>query len=367
MLVELVLDGYGAHLGARELNFVVESKGRVSENHPFHSVESIRIDSGNHVSAKALAWASIYGIKVLVTSQSGRPLGVYLPLNYDMHVGTRVKQYETHNTEKGVRIAKAIVKTKIETQSTLLDKYGIDDNSIKSKAMNQINDLKAEKVGQIRAKLQSIEGHFGKFYFNKIVNLFPDNLKIRSRQDHKAADATNNLLNLGYEVLKWEVYKSILEAHLDPYLGFLHSIQHAKPSLVCDLQEPYRPIIDGFLIEYCQKLREKDLQPKYEDGKPRIFLKYPESSKLIGAVNTCLGSRVEKQRTRKYGSYSEIKTVIREDTEQLARYIRGELPTWEPTSLCMNIGSSFNDKVQSPSRLPSLRDRIIQPLSPNQP
>lgn len=187
------------------------------------------------------------------------------------------------------------------------------------------------------------------------------------RQDYKAIDATNNLFNLGYEVLKWQVYKSVLEAHLDPYLGFLHSIQHSKPSLICDLQEPYRPLIDSFLIEYCQKLREKDLQPRYDDGKPRIFLKYPESSKFIEQVNIYLSNKVKKQRTRKYGSHSEIKTVIREDTEQLARYIRGELPTWEPTILRIDIVNSFDGKAQSPSRLLSSSDRIIQPLYPNQP
>jgi CRISPR/Cas system-associated endonuclease Cas1 len=32
-------------------------------------------------------------------------------------------------------------------------------------------------------------------------------------------------------------------------LGFLHSIQHGKPSLVSDFQELYRYLIDDFLIE----------------------------------------------------------------------------------------------------------------------
>jgi CRISPR/Cas system-associated endonuclease Cas1 len=44
-------------------------------------------------------------------------------------------------------------------------------------------------------------------------------------------------------------------AHLDPYLGYLHSIQFAKPSLVCDIQEVFRGLIDEFLIGYSQKLK----------------------------------------------------------------------------------------------------------------
>ncbi len=45
---------------------------------------------------------------------------------------------------------------------------------------------------------------------------------------HNAEDPLNNLLNLGHEVLKGEVYRGVVYAHLDPYLGYLHSIQFAK-------------------------------------------------------------------------------------------------------------------------------------------
>ena len=49
-----------------------------------------------------------------------------------------------------------------------------------------------------------------------------------------------------------------MKAKLEPYLGFLHSLQHGKPSLVCDLQDVYRYLIDDYLIERGQKLRKKD-------------------------------------------------------------------------------------------------------------
>jgi CRISPR/Cas system-associated endonuclease Cas1 len=51
-------------------------------------------------------------------------------------------------------------------------------------------------------------------------------------------------------------------AHLDPYLGYLHSIQSAKPSLVCDIQEIFRGLIDEFLIGYSQKLKRDDFEDK---------------------------------------------------------------------------------------------------------
>jgi CRISPR-associated protein Cas1 len=331
--MKLKINHFGKYLGTEKFDFIIKTKGEIIEVKPFHAVDEINLSSGNYVSTKALAWASIYGIKCLVTSQSGRPLGVFLPLNHDKHVDTRMKQYEAYSSHIGVEIAKSIVKTKIESQTILLEKHGITCDKQSDRAIEKLERIEAEKVELIRTKLHSIEGHFGKFYFNRIMKLFPEFMREQLRQKYKAVGVLNNLFNLGYEVLKWEVYKSVLNAHLDPYLGFLHSIQHSKPSLVCDLQEPYRPLIDDFLINYSQDLGNKDVEVKYGGKHPRLFLKHEESSKLIAELNKYLNTKIKKQRTRRYGKTSKIRTIIREDSEQLSRFIRNEFDRWKPSNI----------------------------------
>jgi len=327
------LSGYGKHLGTKKFDFVI-SKGQEKVTvKPFHAINEINISSGNLISSKALAWASIYGIKTLVTSQSGRPLGVLLPLNYDSHVQTRIKQYEAYSNRVGVQIAKTIAKSKIEAQASLLEKHEIYCEGHIKRALDKLEKLQANSIDQIRTKLHSIEGHFGKFYFKELIKLFPRELQTRVRHSYKAVDITNNLFNLGYEVLKWEVYKSVINAHLDPFLGFLHSIQPGKPSLVCDLQEPYRPIIDGFLINYSKKLEKKDLEANYYGSFPRIFLKHEVSTKMIDELNSLLETKIEKQRTRKFGTKSTIATIITEDIEQLANFLRKGTSNWNATNL----------------------------------
>jgi CRISPR/Cas system-associated endonuclease Cas1 len=49
-----------------------------------------------------------------------------------------------------------------------------------------------------------------------------------------------------------------------PYLGFLHSVQYGKPSLVFDLQELYRHLMDDFTIQFCQGLKESHFTVKSE-------------------------------------------------------------------------------------------------------
>lgn len=268
-----------------------------------------------------------------MTSHSGRPLGVFLPLIHDMHVENRVKQYQAHNNEKGLLIAKAILKAKIIAQASLLARYNVDFDP--QPYLRKIERMKMQAGEKARTALFSIEGEFSSRYIKQLVKLFPKGLQTDARESYGATAALDNIFNLSYEVLRWEVYKSILGSHLDPYLGYLHSIEHSKPSLACDLQEPYRAWIDGFLVEYCRTLSEKDLQMRFDGRKPRIFLKHPVSSRLIAKLNKYLNSKVMKQRTHKYGSRSRMKTIIQEDTERLAGYIRGKLSTWEPTVMPM--------------------------------
>ena len=57
---------------------------------------------------------------------------------------------------------------------------------------------------------------------------------MRVRISDKSRARMNNTFNLAYEILAWKIHKALVKAKLEPYLGFLHSNQMAKLSLVCD-------------------------------------------------------------------------------------------------------------------------------------
>lgn len=85
------------------------------------------------------------------------------------------------------------------------------------------------------------------------------------RRGFKAYDGLNSIFNYCYEMLSWKVHRALINAKLEPYLGFLHSVQFGKPNLLCDFQELYRYLLDDFLIEHCQDLRKKDFIVKTEN------------------------------------------------------------------------------------------------------
>ena len=125
-----------------------------------------------------------------------------------------------------------------------------------------------------------------------------------------------------------------MKARLEPYLGFLHSVQFGKPSLVCDFQELYRYLIDDFLIERCHKLRKKDFvlvtdfMMHLKMGK-KIHLKEYETDSLAEDLNAFFDHMVNVERI-KVGKRQTIDTLISEEALLFAKYLRQEKNTWIP-------------------------------------
>jgi CRISPR/Cas system-associated endonuclease Cas1 len=125
-----------------------------------------------------------------------------------------------------------------------------------------------------------------------------------------------------------------IKAKLEPYLGFLHSVQHGKPSLVCDFIELYRYLIDAFLIEHCRRLSSKDFIVKTENlgrekqGK-REYLNNPKTRELIAKLNFFFESSVVIPRI-KVGKKQTFETLINEEALLFAKYLRNEIEKWIP-------------------------------------
>ena len=138
----------------------------------------------------------------------------------------------------------------------------------------------------------------------------------------------NNIFNLAYEVLQWKVHRAIIRAKMEPYLGFLHSVQVGKPSLVCDLQELYRCLVDDFVIQFCQGIKERDFSVKRESvsrkrkGK-REYLNDTETRRMMRELQEYFESRVEIPLIR-HGKKQRIETLVNEEALLLAKHLRGE-------------------------------------------
>ena len=314
--------------------FIVKDKQGNVDRYPLFEKEigEVVLKSGNFVSTGALASLGFWDIDVLVLTQRGRPVATLKSLEDDSHVQTRLCQYEAYSNSKGIYIAKQLVLSKIEGQNRVLEKHGLQTHSQTVK--REVEKLESESLDAVRKKLITIESKYTRRYFRQIFRLFPEKLRPKSRRTFKAYDGMNNIFNLAYEVLSWKVHRALIKAKLEPYLGFLHSVQYGRSSLVCDFQELYRYLIDDFLIQYCQKLRKKDFAVKSESvsskrkGK-RECLNRSKTREMMKQLYKYFESKVEVPRIR-VGKRQTIETLINEEAMLLAKFLRGERDSWTP-------------------------------------
>jgi CRISPR-associated protein Cas1 len=330
---KLVLDGNGKYLGMEKGCFAVKSKDGIVAKYPLFESEigEVVLKSGNAVSTGALASLGFWGIDTLIMTQKGRPVAMLKSLDDDSHVKTRISQYEALKDGRVFEIAKQFVKSKIEGQNIVLKKYGLKtDTSVKLR----IDAIETEDLKKFRRRLMQIEAKFSEFYFKQVLRLIPERIRPDRRRGFKAYDGVNNLFNLAYELLAWKVHRALINAKLEPYLGFLHSEQFGKPSLVCDFQELYRYLIDDLLVQYCQNLAKRNFTFKTErisakkKGK-REYLNDVETKDFTSKLNNFFETYIEVPRI-KVGERQTIETLINEEALLFAKYLRNQKEKWNP-------------------------------------
>jgi len=332
---KLILDGQGYYLGMEKGCFVVRGKEGNVERIPLfeNEIGEIVVSSGNYISTGVLASCGFWSIPVFVKTRNGNPVAVLRSLDDDSHVKTRTAQYEALHNGKGVEIAKTVVYSKIEGQNIVLRRHGLGQLDL-TVFESRIEALRFESLKDARYRLNQIESKASEHYFSEIFKLLPYSLRVDKRKSWKAYDGVNNTFNLAYTFLKFKVHSAVLNAHLEPYLGFLHSEQLGKPSLVCDMTELYRYIVDNFIIEFSQFLTPKDFTVKTELystnrlGKRQV-LNREKTKELTKRLNQVFETKVNIPRMR-HGKSQAIETLINEEAYFLAKYLRNEKTEWKP-------------------------------------
>jgi CRISPR-associated protein Cas1 len=98
------------------------------------------------------------------------------------------------------------------------------------------------------------------------------------------------MLNYGYGVLYGIIERSVVVAGLDPYIGFIHTDNYNKVSLVFDVIEKYRIWIEQTVLGlFSKKSIKKDMFDKLANG----YNIGDEGKKvLIPAINEFLDQQI---------------------------------------------------------------------------
>ena len=149
-----------------------------------------------------------------------------------------------------------------------------------------------KKIEEARQSLLGIEGSIAKTYWQLVAKALDDTALFDGRSRRPATDNFNAILNYGYGMLYAIVEKAVLTVGLDPQLGFFHVDDYAKPTLVFDIIEPFRPWVDRLLLEafLTDQIPAHFFEPS-PDGKG-IYLSKMGKSWLIPALNGWMEEKI---------------------------------------------------------------------------
>jgi CRISPR-associated protein Cas1 len=147
-----------------------------------------------------------------------------------------------------VRLARAMVATKIKNQRTLLQRNHVEPPARALEGMRRLA-RQALEASELESLL-GIEGTAAHFYFGHFAGM----LKVENEDARPAFDFTrrnrrpprdpvNALLSLGYSLLTRDLTITCHTIGFDPFMGFYHQPRFGRPALALDLMEGFRPLI----------------------------------------------------------------------------------------------------------------------------
>lgn len=186
-----------------------------------------------------------YNIDTVLLTRYGRYLG-RLASPESKNVFLHKRQYLLlDDSIFGLRIVKAIVAGKISNMATLLMRIKRSRNKPEAgiKARQIQNLMPQLAIAKNIDSARGYEGRASAVYFEGFRFGFVENIGFSRRVRRPPTDPVNSVLSLLYTFLMNRVYAAVRVAGLDPYPGFLHSIDYGRYSLVLDLMEEFRTII----------------------------------------------------------------------------------------------------------------------------
>ncbi len=297
---------------------VVKLGDEIIRSYPEGSVERLIVFGNVRLTPQVISYLLKKGIEVLFLSANGTYRG-RLQGKFSKNVELRLLQYEKFKDSSfKLSVSKEFVRGKIRNSITLLQRYNWD--------------IKSEEIRNICSKLRSflmridfcetvdslmgLEGASANLYF-KGLNLCVKNeiFTFPSRSRRPPEDPANAVLSFLYTLLSYTVESSVYKEGLDPYVGFFHAIDYGRPSLVLDLMEEFRPLMDRIFLKLSNKkmllLGDFRFLQYDEEDSSGVYLTFEGMKKVIAEFQEQLKKRF-------------LGRVIDQQVHLLAKAIKGE-------------------------------------------
>jgi CRISPR-associated protein Cas1 len=297
--MQIVLDTRGLQFSVRNKCFLIEAESESRIIHPSR-VSSVLITAPCRISSPALVLAAQSEIPVIICNNWGKPEArIWSPRFFNIST-LRRKQYLFSVHVKALDWAYNIILKKIDGQTSNLTyisdrkpSLGSDTEKALREIETQLSRIQFSEKGNplvTKKTLLFVEAFTASRYWQLIGLKLPEPWNFTNRAKRNPSDPFNASVNYLYGMLRNQVETSVLSIGIDPALGIIHRDGYKMPSLVFDLMEPFRPIIDRTLIDSLlnEELRGEILE---DSGTDRMISKSGRKQ-LILLFNSKLKERI---------------------------------------------------------------------------
>ncbi len=330
--MQLVINTFGASLRKQGDRFLVKA-GDKQFAVSAHKVQSILLTTGAHLSTDAIELASTHNIDLVFLGRHGDPYARIWQAKMGSTATIRRRQIEVADGPEGLAFVRDWVQAKLRHQADFLDELRRrrpESDTLFQAPLTTLRDC-LTKVGELtgtldeqRGTLMGLEGSAGRSYFACLGQLVPENFRFEGRSRHPARDEFNAMLNYSYGVLYALVEKACICAGLDPFVGFLHTDNYNKKSLVYDLIEPFRILGDrATVLLFTGRRVQKDYFEPVPGG---TALNQPGRAVFLTHLNERLDKTIRYPVQGKPGKTRNVKQrdIIRHEAHALANALLGK-------------------------------------------
>lgn len=272
-----------------------------------------------NVSSVLLERCAAHGVAVALAVQGGHKT-LLLPPSQRQHL----QQLHGHMTWHAaltqaarLGIAQALVDAKLANAATLVRQRAPRDPLLEALDETRRQLTRAGSVAALRGH----EGQAARMMFQWLNSQILPALRpafASRRRARGAPDRLNSLLNLAYHLLATRLAVLVRARGLNPYLGCLHDADDAYDTLVYDLMEPFRPLVDRLVLRL---INRQEIRPQHFDGGA------DEQHRLKPAAAAAFAQAFEKALGERVGAHT-WRDMVWAQVQATAAMVQGQGPLW---------------------------------------
>jgi CRISP-associated protein Cas1 len=236
----------------------------------------VLLDTSGYITLDVIQWISSQQVPLVLLNWKGEVTSVCGGDGTQSDPQLRQSQLAAQKNGLGLKISIQLITDKLRnSQETLFTLPAVNHEPARRRIANIIRRLDHSKD---MAELRFYEARAAFTYFAQWQGLElnwkgsnrgyvpPEWVRIGQRRsgfrgdNRHATHPVNAILNYVYKILESDVQVALLEAGLDPSIGYLHTSRSGRAALVYDLMEPLRPVADKLALRFVltQRFTSKD-------------------------------------------------------------------------------------------------------------